>query len=197
MFPLHTLLFPHTDLGLHVFEHRYQSLVADCLDNGGGFGVVLIRRGREVTGPADPHVTGTLAHIGGYARLPDGRYLLEVEGMKRFRIQSMNGSTPYPQADVTWLPEPIGDFGRARSDGELVEELLTTHRQRCGDGDIPVPLPVDPVARSYVVANLLPVDPPEKQSLLDTESADVRLAREVAILRREMALLDHLAAGRS
>jgi len=170
--------------------------VGDCLDGGHGFGVVLIRKGREVAGPAEPHLTGTMAQIGGYARLPDGRYLLEVEGVRRFRINSMNGSSTYPKADVTWLPEPIGDFGRARTSGDLAEDLLLAHRKRCGDGEIELQLPADPVARSYMVATMLPVDPPEKQSLLDTESADVRLAREVAILRREMALLDHLSSGR-
>ncbi len=196
LFPLHTLLFPHTDLGLHVFEERYRALVAHCLETGEGFGVVLIRKGREVGGPAEIHDVGTLARIAGYARLPDGRYLLEVEGTKRFRVLNSNIASPYHEADVAWLPEPIGNFSSARDESTESETLLMSYRSANGDSDTPVQLPVDPVARSYVVASLLTIDPPEKQALLETESADLRLAREVSILRREMALLGHLRRER-
>jgi hypothetical protein len=189
IFPLRTILFPHTDLGIHVFEECYRSLVGECLDTGDGFGVVLIRRGREVGGPADPHTVGTMARISAHARLPDGRYLLEVVGGRRFRIVSLNGTAPYPQANVTWLQDPIGDFGKARNASDQVDGLLQLYRLRLGETDA-VDLPVDPVARSYAVACQLRIDPPEKQSLLETESADARLQREVGILRRELAQID-------
>lgn len=195
LFPLHTILFPHTDLGLHVFEERYRELVSRCLDSGEGFGVILIRHGREVGGPATPYDTGTLAHIMGHARLPDGRYLLEVEGHRRFRLHSLNGALPYQEATVSWLPEPIGNFSEARAHSEEAESLLLSYRARNGDGDTAVSLPVDPVARSYVLASLLKIDPYEKQALLETRTADERLEREAAILRRELTLLDHLGSA--
>lgn len=196
IFPLHTILFPTTDLGLHVFEDRYRELVARCLESGEGFGVVLIQRGREVDGPADPFTIGTHAKVVSYARLPDGRYLLEVEGHRRCRIVSLNGTAPYPQADVVWLPEPIGNFANAREMSMEAEHLFATYRMSNGDGDMPVRLPVDPVSRSYTLASLLKIDPGEKQMLLETEAADERLERVVGILRRELALLDHLRSKR-
>jgi hypothetical protein len=196
LFPLHTLLLPHTDLGLHVFEERYRELVSYCLGNGHEFGVVLIRRGREVGGPAESHDVGTLARIAGYARLPDGRYLLEVEGTRRFRIQSASANGSYPDARVEWLPESIGNFARARRAGEDVDRLFRAYRMRSGDGDLPVQLPVDPVSRSYVVASLLRIDANEKQRLLEDETAADRLAAEVKILRREISVLDHIHAKR-
>src|SRR5260221_10712633 len=69
IFALENLLLPHTDLGVHVYEDPYRALVSHSLSNGHTFGVVL-----------SGHDVGTLARISGYARLPDGRYLLEVEG---------------------------------------------------------------------------------------------------------------------
>jgi Lon protease-like protein len=190
------LLLPHTDLGVHVFEDRYRSLVTDCLSNGQTFGVSLIRHGREVAGPADPHAIGTLAKISGYARLPDGRYLLEVEGTRRFQIESSVRNGSYPAARVSWLPEPIGNFARARVASSEVARLFRLYRAHNGDGDLPVHLPVDPVVRSYVIASLLRIDPPAKQRLLEAESAADRLGAEVEILRREIALLDHLRLRR-
>lgn len=196
LFPLHTNLFPFTDLGLHVFEERYQALVARCLESGEGFGITLIREGAEVGGPAEPHETGTLARIVAHAQLPGGHYLLEVEGTRRFRIHRTCASEVYPQAEVSWLPEPIGNFAVARSQGAAAESLMCTYRVRNGDGDTPLRLPVDPVARSYVLASLLKIDPPEKQELLAYTSADERLGREVEILQREVALLDHIHSTR-
>ncbi len=196
LFPLHTLLLPHTDLGLHVFEQRYRDLVAHCLTDGQEFGVALIKSGNEVGGPAEPHLVGTAATIAGYARLPDGRYLLEVEGTRRFRINSTSTNGSYPSAYVSWMAEPIGNFAAARRAGDEVDRLFAAYRLRCGDGDLPVKLPVDPISRSYVVASLLRIDAHEKQELLEQESADLRLHEEAVVLRREIALLDHLRAKR-
>jgi len=196
IFPLHTLLLPHVDLGIHVFEDRYRCLVAHSLSNGHTFGVVLIKHGREVGGPAEPHSVGTLATISGYARLPDGRYLLEVEGTRRFSIASHRDKGDYPTARVEWLTESIGNFAGARAASAEVAKLFHLYRARCGDGDLPVHLPVDPVTRSYLVASLLRIDVPEKQRLLETETAEERLRTELAILRREIALLDHLRQSR-
>jgi Lon protease-like protein len=165
IFPLHSLLLPHVDLGIHAFEERYRALVAHSLSNGHTFGVVLIKQGREVGGPAEPHRIGTLAQISGYARLADGRYLLEVEGSRRFRIESHRENGEYPTADVSWLTESIGNFGGARAASNDVAQLFHVYRARSGDADLPVHLPVDPVARSYLVAALLRIDVPEKQRL--------------------------------
>ena len=196
IFPLHSLLLPHVDLGIHVFEDRYRSLVAHSLSNGHTFGVVLIERGCEVGGPAQPHQVGTLAHISGYARLPDGRYLLEVEGTRRFRIESRIEKGDYPTARVTWLTESIGNFAGARAASNDVAQLFHLYRARSGDGDLPVHLPVDPVTRSYLVASLLRIDLPEKQRLLEAETAEDRLRLARTILRREIAVLDHLLSKR-
>lgn len=192
LFPLHSILLPHTDLGLHVFEDRYRALIADVLDDRQTFGVVLIKSGREVGGPAEPHRIGTLARVTGYAKLPDGRYLLEVEGTHRFRVEGLHQNGSYPSARVTLLHEEIGNFSVAREAGADVESLFCSYRSLCGEADLPVELPADPVARSYVVASLLRIDTPEKQELLEVDRADERLAAERDILRREIALLDHV-----
>jgi hypothetical protein len=196
IFPLHNVLLPTTDLGLHVFEPRYRELVAHSLGNGHTFGVVRISRGREVGGPAECEDVGTLARIAGYARLPDGRYLLEVEGIKRFRIDEMDDTSAYPAARVTWIPESIGNLGLARATGVDVARLFRLYHARSGDGDLPVHLPADPVSRSYIVASQLPVDAPEKQRLLELPTAQERLEAEHDILRRELMVLDHLLLQR-
>jgi Lon protease-like protein len=204
LFPLHTLLLPNTDLGVHVFEPQYRDLVAQCLGDGEEFGIALIRSGspngngngtRREAHPTSYDV-GTSARVAGYARLPDGRYLLEVEGTRRFHIRGVEANGSYPSATVDWLPEPIGNFARAREASDEVESLVFLYRALGGDGDLPVRLSVDPVARSYQVASLLTVDAPVKQELLEAPTAADRLEGELEILKREIALLDLARSNR-
>ena len=195
IFPLHNLLLPGVDLGIHVFEDRYRALVSHSLSNGHTFGVVLIRDNRAA-GAAETHAIGTLAQISGYARLPDGRYLLEVEGTRRFRLDATRAGGAYPTARVSWLSESIGNFAGARAASNDVARLFHLYRARCGDGDLPVHLPVDPVTRSYVVGGHLRIEAPEKQRLLEAETAEDRLRLQREILQREIAVLDQLRSSR-
>ena len=41
LFPLNLVLFPETNLPLHIFEPRYKEMIQDCLDNGWEFGILL------------------------------------------------------------------------------------------------------------------------------------------------------------
>ena len=51
MFPLGTVLFPHTPLALRIFEQRYLMMLGRVLDDDEpSFGVVLIERGSEAGG---------------------------------------------------------------------------------------------------------------------------------------------------
>ena len=52
MFPPPTVLFPGVLLPLHIHEERYKALLKRCLADQIPFGVVLIKEGREVGGPA-------------------------------------------------------------------------------------------------------------------------------------------------
>jgi len=182
---------------VHVFEPRYRDLVADCLENAQEFGIALMRARSNGSGDGSPHTVGTSARVAGYARLPDGRYLLEVEGSRRFLIVGMESNGSYPSATVEWLPEEIGNFAAAREAGEEVESMVFLYRALDGDGDLPVRLSIDPVARSYQVASLLRIAPGVKQSLLEEPTAAARLERELAILKREISLLDMARSSRS
>ena len=55
LFPLHVVLFPGSILPLHIFEKRYRLMTQFCLDNDLPFGVVLIKKGREVGEHPHPH----------------------------------------------------------------------------------------------------------------------------------------------
>ena len=80
MFPLSAVLFPHASMPLHVFEPRYRALMRDCLAGDARFGIVLIERGSEVGGGDERSALGTRGVITEAVELPDGRWVLEIEG---------------------------------------------------------------------------------------------------------------------
>jgi hypothetical protein len=89
LFPLHTVLFPGGPLPLRIFEPRYLDMVSACLKTETGFGVVLIREGREVGEAATPHVVGTVAHIVDWHMRHDRLLGITAVGGRRFRIASV------------------------------------------------------------------------------------------------------------
>ena len=57
LFPLNSVLFPGESIPLQIFEDRYKQMLKDCLNADSRFGIVLIKSGREVGSPAEPHNT--------------------------------------------------------------------------------------------------------------------------------------------
>lgn len=111
MFPLSTVLFPHVDLPLQVFEPRYLALLEDCLRGRGELGIVLISRGSEVGGGDQRVDVGTLGRIVHLQPVPGGRFFVVVRGMHRVRAVEWLEDDPYPQARVEALPPddwPVG-----------------------------------------------------------------------------------------
>jgi Lon protease-like protein len=109
LFPLHTVLFPGGVLPLRIFEPRYLDMVSDCLRQDSGFGVCLIREGKEIGAAASTYEVGTLARISWFDRRDDGLLGITVDGERRFRILASEVQPDQLiRAEVELLaPEPV------------------------------------------------------------------------------------------
>lgn len=108
MFPLGSVLVPGMPLPLHVFEPRYQALVAHCLEGEPEFGVVLIERGSEVGGGDARTGVGTVARIVEATRFDDGRWAIGAVGVRRVRVVEWLPDDPFPRAEVEDWPDAPG-----------------------------------------------------------------------------------------
>ncbi len=134
MFPLSMVLFPGAALPLHVFEARYRRLMADCIDGGGEFGVVLIARGSEVGGGDQRVDVGTVARIAEVGAFEDGRMLVMARGAGRLRVTSWLPDDPYPSAEVEEFPlEPGFDDAGAVGTAEAAVRRLRSLLSELGD----------------------------------------------------------------
>jgi Lon protease-like protein len=185
MFPLSSVLFPHSRVALHVFEPRYRTMVADCLEGERRFGVVLIARGSEVGGGDVRVDTGTLASIESAEPLADGGWNLVVCGHSLIRVTRWLADAPYPRGlveDVADVPGPDADALR-RAEAELrrvralLSELGTVPALPAGLslGDEPGPM-------MWHLCALAPVDSFDRQRLLEAPGPDDRLALLLELL---------------
>jgi Lon protease-like protein len=205
LFPLATVLYPGLLMPLHIFEERYRTLVADLTGAAGppergsaaAFGVVAIREGRETRAASRGELfeVGCSAELRRVDPLPDGRFDVVTTGTERFRLLDIDSSGPYLIGEVEYLDEPEGDTAG------VLASSVTRHYQAYRDlllsaqGQAPRvrgKLPTDPVVLSYLVAAAMVLDLSDKQRLLEAPDGTSRLRAELALLRRERAMLTRL-----
>jgi len=110
IFPLpRTVLLPGEVLPLHIFEPRYRDLVRDAVATHKVIGIVQVMPGFETELAGSPPVreTGCIGYIASHEELPDGRFMLWLLGLERFRIlEELAPSTAYRQVRVRYEPTP-------------------------------------------------------------------------------------------
>jgi len=195
LFPLNTVLVPGAPLPLHVFEPRYRDLVGDLMQlpaDERRFGVVAIRRGREVGVDSVEALydVGCVTLMTEVEQLDDGRYDLATVGVARFRLEEIEPGASYLRARVEMLPEEPGDASDLTT--EVARGYLGYLQALAAAGrEVPVEpdLPGDPLLLSYLVAATVVLDNADRQRLLAATDAAARLAEEKTLLARENALL--------
>ena len=181
LFPLGNVLFCGGRLPLQIFEPRYIDMISACTKSNTGFGIVLIRQGNEVRTDKDeqaPSVfdVGTYASIVDFNPLPNGRLGIISEGGPKFRVcRTWEKDDRLLMGEVEFLPEE-----NAAEIGEQFQPLVVILKRLVEDPIIQrLGLEIDFTdARSvsWRLAELLPVDPETKQSLLQMQIPRERLA---------------------
>src|ERR1700677_446811 len=187
MFPLSAVLFPHARMPLHVFEPRYRQLMQDCLAGDARFGIVLIARGSEVGGGDERSALGTRGVITEAAELPDGRWVLEVEGEALIQVEEWLPDDPYPVALVRDAARGPG-VGAA---GQRVRRARALLAEQGGAPPLPAELALDgggDVDRAaWQLCAVAPLSAYDAQRLLGSDGAPERL-RLLSALMEELEL---------
>jgi Lon protease-like protein len=132
VFPLPgALLLPRGQMPLNIFEPRYLAMVDDSLRDGHRL-IGMIQPDAAHPGPENkPHLyrVGCVGRITQLAETGDGRYLLQLTGVARFRIEEeLEVATAYRQCRVSYAPF-LDDFvarrGEEAVDRKAVLEALS------------------------------------------------------------------------
>lgn len=185
LFPLHTVLFPGGEIALRIFEPRYLDMVRDCARGDSPFGVCLILDGSEAGVPATPVAVGTLARIVDFSTTPDGLLAIRVRGTQRFRLaHSRVRDNGLAHGEV----EMWADEARVEVPVEchLLATILERLLERTGGAHANAPRANfdDASWVGFRLAELLPLENRERQSLLQTADPLERLAQLMHTLPR-------------
>ncbi len=198
LFPLHTVLFPRMPLSLYVFEPRYQEMATRCLRERSGFGVLLIRKGKEVGGPAETFTVGTIARIVHANERDDGSMDLTTLGMTRFRLLKAYAAHPYPSGDIELWQEKLGDTRRLPHLAQAAQRAYLHYVAQLAElmdaAELPshILAPQDPETLSWTIAANLRAPNADKQKLLESETVQERLERELETLQAECNFLQRV-----
>ena len=172
LFPLpETTLFPGVSRPLLIYEPRYREMVTDALKGNRIIGMVRLRPGfeKDYEGRPPIYAVGCAGRIEKYEQLPDGRYVILLQGLTAFRVLGENQRKPYRLGRVEAMPDRL----------EAQERLtLSSLRNRLAALLVKVlPFGVEPPDPSLeddefinVVAQNLPMSEDHRQDLLERPS---------------------------
>lgn len=191
LFPLDgALLLPRGQLPLNIFEPRYLNMIDDAMAGERIVGMIQTAGGQR----ARPNLAriGCAGRITSYAETSDGRYLITLTGVARFRIEAeIPGQTPYRQAKVSYagfeldLKPPADDQAFDREG--FLEALKAYLGRRALDVDWETARAAPEEALVNSLSMALPFEPSEKQALLEAKTLDDRLRALTALMRIDAA----------
>jgi Lon protease-like protein len=177
IFPLSgAILFPRSQLPLHIFEPRYREMVRDVIDGAGRIGMIQPLR-IDDDNKAPLYEVGCVGEIVGIEELEDGRFNIVLLGSNRFRLigeVAREGSYRCANVDIAAFddnePKPLAMVERAEVEREA---------RRLGDA-MGLAVDWDAVARLddemlvNAIAQVAPFDVGAKQALLEQETLSRR-----------------------
>lgn len=184
------VLFPHALLPLHIFESRYQQMLAHALHRHRMFCVTLIEPNRpQWTSTEDFFHIATVGLIRACVARDDGTLNLILQGLRRVRFTGFKQDTPFPIAQIESLDSIASSTVKTEALGAKVLEIY----ERFKDAGRQLPEKVDrylaDLSNPEMLADLMAAtfinDPLRRQQVLEELFLDQRLRLVIQYLREE------------
>jgi ATP-dependent Lon protease len=190
-----TVVFPQSVSPLAIGQERSVKLVDDVVAGERMLALVTVRDSDvEEPGWDDLHEVGTAAVVHKMIRVPDGTLRILVQGVGRIVLERRVQDEPYLVGEFSEVPDIVeespelealtrsvqNEFGRLIS---LVPYLPAELELAAANVD-------DPSALSHLVASTLRIKTEDKQALLEEANVDARLRAILAILNRELEVVE-------
>jgi Lon protease-like protein len=201
VFPLPgALLLPRGQMPLNIFEPRYLAMVDDAFRDGHRLIGMIQPDAAHSRNPDHPTLfkVGCVGRITQLAESGDGRYILELTGVSRFRVvDELSVLTSYRQCTVDFFPF-VDDFTARKGEDDvdratllevLSDFLKVNHLKVDWEGIEKAPNE----ALVNALAMMSPYGPAEKQAML--EAPDLKTRAEILIAVTEMDLAKKRTSG--
>lgn len=191
VFPLPgAVLLPRARLPLHIFEPRYLAMIEDCLKSTHRL-IGMIQLRETPGGEKRLQAIGCAGRLTGFSETEDGRYMITLSGMSRFRVKGdAQGFSPYRRCHVDWMPF-ARDLGPTEDDPHIQKDALLVSLGRYFtklnlSADWKGLKDAEPELLVNSLSMLCPFSPEDKQALLEAPTLVTR--RETLVTLIEFAL---------
>jgi uncharacterized protein len=201
VFPLPgALLLPRGQMPLNIFEPRYMAMIDDAMKSGDRLIGMIQPDAAHPESEEKPHLykIGCVGRITQLAETGDGRYLIQLTGISRFRVeQEIAAPTPYRQCRVSYLPfadDFIARKGEEAVDRDALLGALTAFlkaNKLKADWEGIESAPNEALVNA--LAMMSPYGAAEKQALL--EAPDLKTRAEILVAATEIELAKGGASG--
>jgi|TARA_B100000767_G_scaffold237548_1_gene231810 Lon protease-like protein len=190
VFPMSNfIIFPKTTVPLNIFEKRYIEMIDDSMKSEKFIGVIQPKTNKKnKTLDTELHEIGCLGKITSFKETNDGRYLIDLKGIIRFRInKELMLSKKYRECEVNYETY-MGDLDEKKenlkfSDLELIFKDLKSLFEKRGfiiNWKALKKQSLDETINALAMAS--PFSLEEKQVLLETVSLNLRKNKIAEIL---------------
>jgi uncharacterized protein len=191
VFPLRqALVLPRSRLPLHIFEPRYLQMLEDALKTPHRL-IGMVQPNPIPDDEDNLQMIGCAGRITQFSETEDGRYMITLTGISRFRIkEEVHGFAPYRRCSVCWKGFQR-DLGRSETDEHfdrptflnLLKRYLVAQKMSSDWGDLQ---DADDELLVNSLSIILPFDPEDRQALLEAPCLKTR--RETLVTLIEFAL---------
>jgi Lon protease-like protein len=180
LFPLALVALPGELVPLHIFEERYKTMMAQCLDSGTEFGIVWMAD----DGLREIGCACTIERV--LERMDDGRMNLLARGTRPFRVLERQSHLPYPAGVVEFIEDGVDE-----PDSKLAGDARAAYAdlvKRATDRE-PEGVELEEMG-AYDMAATVDFGLDAKQGLLDLRSENARLKLVTRLFRAATKRLD-------
>jgi ATP-dependent Lon protease len=190
------VVYPETAIPLTIGQPRSIRLVDDVVSQDNRMIGLVSSRDPELESPnpQDLYQVGTVAIVHRLFRAPDSTIRLLVQGVARFRLGEFIQHEPYLKAKIELIPETVEEDIEVEALARNAQEQF----QRIA-GMIPsIPRELvesivvldDPLQTVYTIANFQRIELEDAQQLLELDSVSDKLRKLLALLTREVEVLE-------
>ena len=117
LFPLSNfIIFPDTTVPLNIFEPRYVEMINDSMKTNKLIGLIQPKK-NNINSILDLYEIGCMGKITNFKDTSDGRYMIELNGLTRFKItKEIKNNKPYRECEIS--------FEEYQGDLDIPKEML-------------------------------------------------------------------------
>ena len=179
VFPLSNfVIFPNTSVPLNIFEPRYIKMIDNSMKTDRIIGMIQPKKQKD--GTPQLYNVGCAGKITNFNETEDGRYLIVINGISRFKIlKEINNNKPYRECEISfdeYIEDTKENYNEIKfTDLELIFKNLKTLFKKKGyliNWKELEKQSLDQTLNALVMAS--PFSLEEKQALLETISINKR-----------------------